>query len=62
MSKGSNNGGLGVLGVLEIIFIVLKCIGAINWSWWIVLIPLWIDLSVVALWVVLFLLSNHNTK
>ena len=49
MSNSNNNrgtaagGGLGILGVVEIVFIILKLLGIINWSWWIVLIPLWID-------------------
>ena len=55
MSNSNNNrgtsvgGGLGILGVVEIVFIILKLLGVINWSWWIVLIPLWIDLGVTLL-------------
>ena len=41
--------GLGILGVVEIVFIILKLLGIINWSWWIVLIPLWIDLGITLL-------------
>ena len=40
---GSNNstsgGGIGVLGVLCIVFVTLKLIGVINWSWWWVTLP-----------------------
>ena len=52
MDNSNNNrspaagGGLSILGVVEIVFIILKLLGIINWSWWIVLIPLWIDLGV----------------
>ena len=52
MDNSNNNrssaagGGLGILRVVEIVFIILKLLGIINWSWWIVLIPLWIDLGV----------------
>lgn len=35
---------LGVLDVLGIIFVVLKLIGVITWSWWWVLSPWWISL------------------
>lgn len=28
-----------------LVFIALKMAGAVNWSWWIVLIPLWIELA-----------------
>lgn len=32
---------MGILEVLGIIFIVLKLIGIISWSWWLVLLPLY---------------------
>jgi hypothetical protein len=34
-------GGIGVLGLLTIIFTIAKLAGYIDWSWWIVLAPLW---------------------
>ena len=61
MSDSNNNrssaagGGLSILGVVEIVFIILKLLGVINWSWWIVLIPLWIDLGITLL-VILFII------
>lgn len=36
------NKGIGIADVLLIVFIVLKLIGVIDWSWWWVLCPLWI--------------------
>ena len=47
MSNNSSSGGMGFLGVLQIVFIVLKLCKVITWSWWAVLIPLWIELVVV---------------
>lgn len=44
-NKNSTSGGIGVLGVLLIVFVVLKLCGLINWSWPIVLIPLWVSLG-----------------
>lgn len=41
-SKTNEAGGVTLLGLLTIVFIVLKLIGVINWSWWWVLAPLWI--------------------
>jgi len=38
----SVNGGMSFSGLLTIIFITLKLIGKISWSWWWVLSPLWI--------------------
>ena len=46
MYKVKFSKNIGVIGVLQIIFVVLKCIGAINWSWGIVLIPAWIKIAV----------------
>lgn len=44
MSKSNastNSGGIGFLGLLAIVFIVLKLTHYITWSWWWVLAPLW---------------------
>lgn len=42
-SSVSVNGGVGFIGLLTIVFIVLKLTGHINWSWLWVLSPLWIS-------------------
>ena len=43
MSDTNNySGGIGFAGALTIVFIVLKLVGTINWSWWWVLSPMWI--------------------
>lgn len=41
-SNNTSKGGIGFCGVLTIVFIILKLIGKINWSWIWVLSPLWI--------------------
>ena len=41
----ANNTGVGILGVLLIVFIVLKLVGVVTQSWWVVLIPLWIEIG-----------------
>ena len=33
---------MGILEVLTIIFVVLKLVGVITWSWWSVFIPMYI--------------------
>lgn len=38
----SSSGGIGFVGLLTIVFIVLKLTGVIAWSWLWVLSPLWI--------------------
>lgn len=42
----NSKAGLTVLDVLLIVFIVLKLIGVITWSWWWVLSPLWIEVII----------------
>lgn len=44
-SSGKSSSGIGILGVLQIIFIVLKLTNLISWSWPVVLIPLWISIA-----------------
>lgn len=46
MNEKSIKFGVNTLDVLQIIFIVLKCIGVIDWTWLQVLIPLWIQIGV----------------
>ncbi len=49
VSSSSSSGGIGFVGLLTIVFIVLKLIGKITWSWWWVLSPLWISAGLVFL-------------
>lgn len=44
--------GIGVSGLLQVTFIVLKLCGVIDWSWWWVLSPTWISLGLVILLIV----------
>ena len=43
----TQSGGIGFFGLLAIVFITLKLMGYITWSWWWVLAPLWAPLVVV---------------
>ena len=47
--SASKSAGLGFCDVLLIVFIVLKLIGIINWSWGWVLAPLWIPVLLVVI-------------
>lgn len=40
---------IGFIGVLQIVYITLKLIGHISWSWWQVLLPLLIFAGIVAI-------------
>ena len=42
------NVNINLLGVLGIVFIVLKLCNVINWSWIWVLCPFWIGIAVIA--------------
>lgn len=49
MKESNNNvttGGITAIDVLQIVFIVLKLCGVIKWSWWLVLMPIWISLGI----------------
>ena len=50
--------GLGILDVLQIVFIVLKLTNLINWSWPVVLIPLWIGLAMTVFVIICLLLCK----
>lgn len=45
--------GPGFCSLLTLVFIVLKLIGVINWSWWWVLAPLWIPIGIVLVLVII---------
>ncbi|WP_325639067.1 hypothetical protein [Parapedobacter sp.] len=45
-NSSSSSTGIGFTGLLTIVFIVLKLIGTINWTWWWVLSPLWISAGI----------------
>lgn len=57
MSKKNNNssGGIGFTGLLTIVFITLKLVGVIDWSWLWVLSPLW--LSVILIFTIAFIVA-----
>lgn len=42
--KAASGGGIGFLGALQILFIALKLLKKIAWSWWWVFSPTWIPL------------------
>lgn len=44
--KKSTSNGIGLPGVLFVVFLVLKLTGNIDWSWWWVTSPIWIPLVV----------------
>lgn len=55
-NSNSSSSGTDILGVVQIVFITLKLIGVIDWSWPIVLVPLWIGLGILAIWLIILLI------
>ena len=56
MNENPKSGGLGILAVLQIVFLILKLTGLIDWSWWLVLVPLWTDIGFSLLFIILALI------
>lgn len=63
-SSSSSTGGIGFAGLLTILFVALKLLGIISWSWLWVLSPIWISLSVtfflVAVFIIVFLIVGDK--
>ena len=64
----SGSGGIGFVGLLTIVFITLKLLNKIDWSWWWVLSPIWISLlifvfvTLIIIIVALILYQNERKK
>ncbi len=55
MASKSSSSGIGLTGVLFVIFLVLKLTGNIDWSWWWVTSPLWIPVAIaLSIFVIVF--------
>jgi len=48
-NNSTQSGGMGLGTVLFLIFLVLKLIGVIAWSWWWITAPLWIPILILLL-------------
>lgn len=46
MANTTKSSGIGLTGVLFIVFLVLKLTGNITWSWLWVLSPIWIPIAI----------------
>lgn len=43
-NNSSTSGGIGFVGLLQILFIGLKLTHYIDWNWWWVFSPIWISI------------------
>jgi len=53
---------MGILEVLTIIFVVLKLVGVIAWSWWLVLSPLILAAVIYAIVLVIYVIAFIKMK
>lgn len=54
----SQSGVIGFFGLLTIVFVVLKLCAVINWSWWLVLLPLYAPITLAVLILLLMAATN----
>ncbi len=47
-NNSSGGGGIGIGGVVFVVFLTLKLAGVIDWSWWWVFSPLLLPFAIVA--------------
>lgn len=50
-----SSGGIGVFGLLGVLFVGLKLTGYIDWSWWWVTAPFWGGFALAAVILLVFL-------
>ena len=60
--NNSSSSGIGVLGVLQIIFIVLKCLNLIDWTWWQVFIPTFIGFGLLFVIIIIALVIIYGAS
>jgi membrane-bound ClpP family serine protease len=51
--------GVSYTGVLGMIFVTLKLVGVIDWSWWWVTLPLWGPLAVLLVCLVVLAIDHE---
>ena len=49
--------GIGLAGILTIIFVIMKCLGHLSWSWLWVFAPLWISAGIGVLILIVALIA-----
>jgi len=65
MGKDNSNSGIGLGGMIFMVFLILKLggIGQVaNWSWWWVFSPLWIPFVIIGLVFVLVFIWVYFTR
>ncbi len=55
--KRTTSGGIGLAWVITVVFIVLKAVGVITWSWWWVFSPIWITFALGGIIIVFLIIT-----
>lgn len=62
MKNKTNSSGLSIGTVIQVVLIILKLTNLIDWSWYVVLIPLWISAGVLIIEVILAIIVLRKKK
>jgi len=57
--QSASSSGIGILGIIQVVFIILKLLGVApiaTWAWSVVLIPLWISLGLWAIFLIILII------
>lgn len=57
-----SSGGLSASFVLLVVFVVLKLVGSINWSWFWVFCPIWINIIAGLVLLLYYSIANYVPK
>lgn len=60
MSDNNAKGGLGLGGILFVVFLILKLCKVITWSWWWVFAPIWIPFAIVLIIIIIALIIGSK--
>lgn len=59
MDNKNKDTGIGFIGLLTIVFVIAKILGFVNWSWWLVFMPI---ISLLAISMLLLTVAYTITK
>jgi len=59
METSEKSNGIGLFGVLQLIFITLKLCNLIAWSWWVVFWPCYVSLFLAFITLVIIVLDDE---
>jgi hypothetical protein len=58
-NNNTNSGGIGIFGLLGVLFVGLKLTGHIDWSWWWVTFPFWGGFALVVMIIFITALMSY---